>query len=107
VTTTRRDDESAIEPGSAEPIDPEMVTKAVQAVLDATRPGDHEVRPATPLQTLELESLDLVEIFMLIEDWTGAVFDLSHAPPRLELVRDLAGYPQVLGLPPRLRRDEP
>jgi len=64
----------------------------VNEVLKKTRHEYPVVTASTPLATLDLESIDYVEIFIVLEERTGAVFDLSSAPSDLHTVADLARY---------------
>jgi acyl carrier protein len=71
------------------------IVRAVNQVLSKVRAGASPVEAETPLSELELESIDYVEVFILLEEWTGAVFDLSVAPAGVETVGDLASYRRV------------
>ena len=77
------------------PVPASQVAAALNEVLARVRPGSEPVTEETPLEPLGLESIDYVEVFIVIEERTGAVFDLSVAPSPLEIVADLARYRRV------------
>ena len=79
----------------AEPISTADVAAALNQVLDTLRPGSTPVTGDTPLDSLDLESIDYIEVFIVLEERTGAIFDLTVAPEPLETVGDLARYRRV------------
>jgi acyl carrier protein len=79
----------AMEVGGAE------VAGALNEVLSAVRPDAPQVKPETALATLDLDSQDYIEMFIVLEEQTGAVFDLSVPPDPLLTVADLARYRRV------------
>jgi acyl carrier protein len=72
------------------------VVAAVSQVLGQTRPGHGDIQADSSLERLALESIELVEIFILIEEWTGIVVNLSEAPAGAATVADLASYPTLI-----------
>ncbi|HKG39395.1 MAG TPA: phosphopantetheine-binding protein [Conexibacter sp.] len=66
----------------------EMVVDAVNEVLGAKRGQFEPIEAATPLADLNLDSLDVAELFMAIEDYSGVELDPDTAPA-LETVGDL------------------
>ena len=80
---------------------PEVAAEAVNTVLQSTRSQFEPVTPDTPLAGVELESIDYVEVFILIEDLTGAVFDLSAGLDDVVTVADLV---RLRRLPAELER---
>jgi acyl carrier protein len=77
------------------PITGADIADAVNHVLSEARRGGQRVTGETRLASLDLDSQDYIEVFILLEEQTGAVFDLSLAPPDLERVADLARYRRV------------
>jgi len=66
-----------------------LAVDAVNEVLGLKRPGFEPVEAGTPLQDLRLDSLDVAELFMALEDHAGIELDPSSARA-LETVGDLA-----------------
>jgi acyl carrier protein len=66
-----------------------LVVDAVNEVLGVKRRGFEPVEAATPLHDLHLDSLDVAELFMAIEDHSGLELDPDSARG-FETVRDLA-----------------
>lgn len=65
-----------------------MVVDAVNDVLGAKRRQFEPIEAATPLVELNLDSLDVAELFMAIEDHAGVELD-PDTVPELETVGDL------------------
>ena len=65
-----------------------MVVDAVNEVLGAKRGQFEPIEAATPLVELNLDSLDVAELFMAIEDYAGVELDPDTAPG-LQTVGDL------------------
>lgn len=65
------------------------IVEAVNEVLASKRPGFEPVEASTPLAALSLDSLDVAEIFMALEDHAGCELDPDSARA-LETVGDLA-----------------
>jgi acyl carrier protein len=66
-----------------------IVVDAVNEVLGVKRRQFEAVEAATPLLELNLDSLDVAELFMAIEDHSGLELD-PHSARSLETVGDLA-----------------
>jgi len=64
-----------------------MVVDAVNEVLGAKRGQFEPIDAATPLVELNLDSLDVAELFMAIEDHSGVELD-PDTVPELETVGD-------------------
>lgn len=77
------------------PVPASEVATALNEVLARVRTHFVPVAEGTRLDSLDLESLDFIELFVVLEERTGAVFDLSVAPEPLETVADLARYRRV------------
>ncbi|HSZ68908.1 MAG TPA: acyl carrier protein [Solirubrobacteraceae bacterium] len=68
---------------------PEMVVRAVNEVLSVKRQSWESVQADTPLESLELDSLDLAEVFATLEERSGLDLDPDSAR-EIETVADLA-----------------
>ncbi len=66
-----------------------MIVTVVNEVLGSKRPRFELVEAATPLAALQLDSLDVAEIFMALEDHAGVELDPDSASAP-ETVGDLA-----------------
>jgi acyl carrier protein len=66
-----------------------VVVDAVNEVLGVKRRRFEPIEAATPLQLLNLDSLDVAELFMAIEDHSGLELDPDSARA-FETVGDLA-----------------
>jgi acyl carrier protein len=66
-----------------------LVVDAVNEVLGVKRRGFEPIDAATPLHELNLDSLDVAELFMAIEDHSGLELDPDSAYG-IETVGDLA-----------------
>ena len=71
------------------PLDEALVVAAVNEVLGVKRARFEPVEADTPLVALQLDSLDVAELFMAIEDHSGCELDPQSARS-LETVGDLA-----------------
>ena len=68
----------------------EMAVQAVNEMLTVKRQNCEPVQEDTPLESLELDSLELAELFAMLEDWSGLELDPDSARD-LVTVGDLAG----------------
>ncbi len=66
-----------------------MTVDAVNEVLASKRPQFESVEARTPLAALQLDSLDVAEVFMALEDHAGVELDPDSART-FETVGDLA-----------------
>jgi acyl carrier protein len=71
------------------PLTEAMVVEAVNEVLGVKREQFEPVEAQTPLADLRLDSLDVAELFMALEDCSGCELDPESARA-LELVGDLS-----------------
>ena len=67
----------------------DTVVKAINEVLGMKRSNWEPVRPDTRLDQLELDSLDIAEVFATLEDWLGLELD-PDSVGEVETVADLA-----------------
>ncbi|MGB7686726.1 MAG: acyl carrier protein [Solirubrobacterales bacterium] len=67
----------------------DTVVKAINEVLGMKRSNWEPVRPDTRFDQLELDSLDIVEVFATLEDWLGTELD-PDSVGEVETVADLA-----------------
>jgi acyl carrier protein len=66
-----------------------LVVEAVNEVLGVKRRRFEPVEARTPLADLQLDSLDVAELFMAIEEHSGRELD-PHSAQSFETVGDLA-----------------
>ena len=66
-----------------------MIVDAVNEVLGSKRHRFEPVEARTPLASLQLDSLDVAEVFMALEDHAGVELDPDSALT-FEIVGDLA-----------------
>lgn len=71
------------------------LVEATNQVLRETRHSFAPVTAETPLDQIDFESIDFVELFIVLEETTGAVFDLSRSREDMCTVADLLRYRQV------------
>ena len=58
----------------------ETAAQAIARVLSERRGCEEPVTPSTRLDALELESIELTEVFIVIEDMTGCVVATDELP---------------------------
>lgn len=68
----------------------EDVASAIRGVLYKSRGVEYDVSPSTELASLGLESLEVVEIFIVLEEQTGCAFVVDQADD-LRVVADVLG----------------
>jgi len=65
----------------------EIVVEAVKEVLESRRDSLDTVEPSTPVRALELDSLEVAELFTVLEERSGLELDPESATS-LETVSD-------------------
>lgn len=68
---------------------PEVAVAAVNEVLESRRDGWEPVEPTTPVRDLDLDSLEVAELFAVLEERSGLELDPESAAS-LETVGDFA-----------------